>query len=237
MKQFPQLFKQLPTLTAIAALLFLTACARTQISSERSTSSKIPKPGVIVVHDFSVSPDQVALDHTIGLRLQELVGTQTDSVERLKLAQKIASLVATNVVTDLKKLGYESVVASPDYRPPTGSLTVEGQFFSIDQGNQRRRMIIGFGAGASEVRVLVQAFENSPTGPQLVEDFYATVQSSRRPGLGPMGGAGATAVSKATSGTLSLLGGGNAQSVEADARHLADSITQELKGFFSKQGW
>ena len=228
--------KQLLTLTALAALLFLSACARTHVSSERSTSSSLPRPSVIVVHNFSVSPDQVALDHTIGLRLQELVGAQTDASERLKLAQKIASVVTTNVVNDLKKLGYESIVASADYRPPTGSLTVEGQFFSIDQGSQRRRMIIGFGMGASQVRVLVQAFENTATGPQLVEDFYATVESSRRPGLGPMAGAGAAVIGKATSGALGVLGG-NEQSVEADARHLADSITQELRGFFSKQGW
>jgi len=128
------------------------------------------------------------------------------------------------------------VVASPDFRPPTESLTVEGQFFSIDQGSQRRRLIIGFGMGASEVRVLVQAFENRPAGPELVEDFYATVKSSRRPGMGPMAGAGAAVIGKATSGTLSMLGG-NEQSVEADARHLADSITAELKKFFSRQGW
>ena len=119
---------------------------------------------------------------------------------------------------------------------PAGSLTVEGQFFSIDQGSQRRRMIIGFGMGASQVRVLVQAFENTATGPQLVEDFYATVESSLRPGLGPMAGAGAAVIGKATSGALGVLGG-NEQSVEADARHLANSITQELKGFFAKQGW
>jgi hypothetical protein len=118
MKRLPQLLKQLPTLAALASLLFLTACARTQISSERSTSSRIPKPGVIVVHDFSVSPDQVALDHTIGMRLQELVGAQTDASDRLKLAQKIASLVATNVVTDLKKHGNETVDGKADNRPP-----------------------------------------------------------------------------------------------------------------------
>ena len=206
--------KHLPALAALVALLFLSACARTHVSSERSTSSSLPKPSVIVVHNFSVSPDQVALDHTIGLRLQELVGAQTDESERLKLAQKIASVVTTNVVNDLKKLGYESIVASADYRPPAGSLTVEGQFFSIDQGSQRRRMIIGFGMGASQVRVLVQAFENTATGPQLVEDFYATVESSRRPGLGPMAGAGAAVVGKATSGALGVLGG-NEQSVEA----------------------
>src|SRR5262245_15941177 len=123
MKRLPQLLQQLPTIMAVTALLCLTACARTKISSERSTSSSIPKPSVIVVHDCSVSPNQVALDHTIGLRLQEMVGTQTDANERLKLAQKIASVVATNVVNDHRKLGYESIVASADYRPPTGSLT------------------------------------------------------------------------------------------------------------------
>jgi len=51
-----------------------------------------------------------------------------------------------------------------------------------------------------------------------------------------MAGAGAAVIGKATSSALGVLGG-NEQSVEADARHLADSITQELKGFFSKQGW
>jgi len=173
--------KELPTFVALVGLLFLSACARTHIASERSTSSALPKPGLIVVHDFSVSPDQVALDHTIGLRLQELAGTQTDTGERLKLAQKIASLVATNVANDLRKLGYESVVASADYRPPTGSLTVEGLFFSIDQGSQRRRMIIGFGMARAKC---ASSFKRSRTRP-AAHNWLQTFMRPSRVHVGP----------------------------------------------------
>ena len=35
------------------------------------------------------------------------------------------------------------------------SFRIEGQFVSIDQGNRTRRLVIGLGAGASEVRTLV----------------------------------------------------------------------------------
>jgi Domain of unknown function (DUF4410) len=230
----------LRTFALLTSLLFFTSCARTKITRVSSTSETLPKPGMVIVHDFSVSPDQVALDHTIGLRLQELIGSETDAKERLRVAQKIASLVSSNVVQDLCKLGYHAVAASAAPTPTIPSLTIEGQFFSIDQGNKRLRMIIGFGLGASEVRVLVQAFDNTQDGPQLVEDFYATVKSSRRPGAGPMAGTGAlvvnAAVSGATSGTLSVPGV-NTQSVEADARHLANSISNEIKLFFTRQGW
>ena len=101
-------------------------------------------------------------------------------------------------------------------------------------------MIIGFGLGASEVRALVQAFENTDSGRRLVEDFYATVKSSARPGMGPKAGAGAvvssSAVGAATGGALSMIGA-NGQTVEADARHLADQISEELKKLFARQGW
>lgn len=222
---------------ALAALLFLPACARTRITPAESTHNRLPAPAVIRVRDFSVSPDQVTLDHTIGLRLQELAGEQTDAGERLRLAQAIAGLVTTNVVQDLRKRGYNAVASAPDdAAPAAGTLTVEGQFFSIDQGSERRRMIIGFGVGASEVRVLVQAFETTPQGPELVDDFYATVKSSPRPGAGPVGGASAVVARKTAGGVLGLLGA-NQQSVEADARRLADSISRELQSFFARQGW
>jgi hypothetical protein len=55
-----------------------------------------------------------------------------------------------------------------------------------------------------------------------------------------MAGTGAlvvnAAVSAGTSGALSLLGV-NAQTVPADARHLADSISKEIRRVFAEQGW
>jgi hypothetical protein len=99
-------------------------------------------------------------------------------------------------------------------------------------------MIIGFGMGASEVRVLVQAYEITGQGRQLVDDFYVTTMSSRRPGMGPMGGGGAVAgnaVAGLALSSTSMLVGARAQTV--DAKNLADRVSVELEAFFSRQGW
>ncbi len=101
-------------------------------------------------------------------------------------------------------------------------------------------MVVGFGAGASELRTLVQVFETTNEGRRLVEDFYATVKSSRKPGLGPMAGVGAAAGRAATSAVVSTGVGvatAHSQTVEGDAKNAADEITKTLKKFFVEQGW
>ena len=109
-----------------------------------------------------------------------------------------------------------------------------------DQGNRLRRVVVGFGAGASEVRTLVQVFETTSDGRRLVEDFYATVKSSRKPGFGPMAGVGAAAGHAVTSAAVSTgvgIATAHSQTVEGDAKNTADEITKVLKKFFVEQGW
>ena len=93
---------------------------------------------------------------------------------------------------------------------------------TVDQGNRLRRAVVGFGAGASEVRTIVQVFETTNDGRRLVEDFYTTVKSSRKPGFGPMAGAGAAAGTAATSVAVSAgvgLATAHSQTVEGDAKN------------------
>jgi hypothetical protein len=101
-------------------------------------------------------------------------------------------------------------------------------------------MVIGFGAGASEVRTLVQIYETTADGRRLVEDFYATVKSSRKPGMGPMAGVGAASGMAAESAAVSTgvgIATARSQTVEGDAKHTADEIAQQLKKFFVEQRW
>ena len=67
-------------------------------------------------------------------------------------------------------------------------MSIEGQFLTIDEGNRARRLVIGFGAGASHVRIAVQMLETIAGQHRLVEDFYTNASSSRKPGFGPMAG-------------------------------------------------
>jgi hypothetical protein len=119
-------------------------------------------------------------------------------------------------------------------------LSVEGQILSINEGNKTRRLILGFGAGASEVRTLTQVYEVTGGAHRLVDDFYTTAKSSRKPGFGPMGGAGAAAgraaTSAAVSGGLGLVTE-RSQTAEADAQHAAREIAKQLAKFFVEQRW
>lgn len=222
------------------ALAGLAGCARTSVENVNVKALGLPRPQLIIVHDFGVSPSAVALDTAIGSRILDAVKGNPEADEHLKIGQEVARVVTNNLVVEITKLGIPAVEAAKATPVAGPSLSIEGQFVTVDQGNRLRRAVVGFGAGASEVRTLVQVFETTNDGRRLVEDFYATVKSSRKPGFGPMAGAGAAAGRAATSVAVSAgvgLATAHSQTVEGDAKNTADEIAKVLKKFFAEQGW
>ena len=224
----------------VLALVSFAACARTSVQDVNVQAVGLPRPSLIVVHDFAVSADAVVPDQAIGSRIIDMVKDTPSGEQSLKISNDVARIVTNNLVQEVSKLGIPAVAAT-NATPVAGpSLSIEGQFLTVDEGNRLRRMIIGFGAGASEVRTLVQVFETTNEGRRLVEDFYTTVKSSRKPGTGPMVGVGAAAGTAASAAAVST-GVGIAtefsQTVEGDARHAAEEITKMLKKLFVEQGW
>jgi Domain of unknown function (DUF4410) len=222
------------------ALGGLHGCARTSVEQVPVQTTGLPKPQLIVVHDFAVSATDVALDRGLVARFRQAVSLTPQEEQRLKVEQEVSRVLTTHLVKELGSLGIPVQPASgaPPIAGPT--LSIEGQILSIDEGNRTQRMVIGFGAGASEVRSLVQVYETTPEGRRIVEDFYATVKSSRKPGMGPMTGVGAATGRAATSAAV---GGGTTllterqQTVEGDAANMAKEIRKTLEQFFVRQGW
>jgi hypothetical protein len=200
----------------------------------------LPRPQLIVVHDFGVTAAAVALDSAIGARALEAVKGEPEVQAHIKIGDEVAKVLTENLVKEIGKLGIPTVAAAKAAPVAGPSLQIEGQFLTVDQGNRLRRAVIGFGAGASEVRTMVQVFETTNEGRRLVEDFYTTAKSSRKPGFGPMAGAGAAIGTAATSAAVS--GGvgiatAHSQTVEGDAKNTAEEIVKELRKFFAEQGW
>jgi Domain of unknown function (DUF4410) len=170
------------------ALAVMTACARVSTEDVMMRGPGLPKPERIIVHDYQVSPSGVQLDSGVGSRLERLVKGTPEEQEQLKLEQPVARIGTKTLVEEIRKLGLraEPAAAASPVEGPT--LSIEGQILSINEGNKTRRLIIGFGAGASEVRTLTQVYETTGGEYRLVDDFYTTAKSSRKPGVGPMGG-------------------------------------------------
>lgn len=217
----------------------MTGCTRVESGYEYS-GSRLPRPDLIVVHDFAVAPDEVRLAQGLAARLEEMVDAQPRSQQELEVGRQVADALAAHLVSEIRDLGLPAERASG--ASPSGDvLAIDGQFVSVDQGNRTRRMVIGFGAGESDVIVNVQLYSETAQDQQLLDEFQVEGDSGYKPGMGPMAGAGAAAgrlvTVAATSAGLSATSEALSDTVVADADRAAKGIAKQLAVFFAQEGW
>jgi hypothetical protein len=70
-------------------------------------------------------------------------------------AKKIVDLMAKSLVEDLQKAGYKAERLMPGDAQPATDALVTGVFTEVDEGNRRRRAIIGFGSGEAKMDLYV----------------------------------------------------------------------------------
>ena len=228
---------------AVAAmgLTAMAGCARVSTEHVQRTSDRLAKPVLILVHDYRVSPDEVQLDSALSSRIKRAVKGTPKTEDQLKVEQEVSRTLTTTLVDEIRKLGIPAEPARMGAPVAGPTLSIEGQIVSINEGNKAERLVIGLGSGASEVGTLTQVYEaRSGDGDRLIEDFYTTTKSSRKPGFGPMAGFGALAGMAASQAAVA--GGVGAatalsQTVEADVKHGAKQIAKELAKLFVEQGW
>jgi hypothetical protein len=152
--------------TLIGAPGLSAAC--TQGSSQIEASAPLPRPQVVVLQNFAVAPDEVQFDPGISGTIGETMG---------------AKQLPPGPAKAQRGVGLPPSV-------PTG-LVITGQFVSIDQGNQTKRVKLGVGASRSDVRV--QVVDVSPRGRTPADEIEVDAKSGFTPGMAETMGAGALA--------------------------------------------
>src|SRR5262249_44698231 len=94
------------------AVVSIAACARTSVDYVSSRAIGLPKPQLIVVHDFGVSAGDVALDSGVGARLKLMMRETPAAEEELKIGREVARIVTENLVKEIGKLGLPAVPAA-----------------------------------------------------------------------------------------------------------------------------
>jgi Domain of unknown function (DUF4410) len=118
---------------------------------------------------------------------------------------------------------------------------VDGQFTDINEGNRLRRLVIGFGAGASTLDTSVQLFQRTGESSSQVLGFTTHADSGKMPGAAVTGPAGAAAGGSAAAivGTNAAVGG--AKTYTSSAGFLADKtstqIVDSITQYFAQHGW
>ncbi|MCH8891456.1 MAG: DUF4410 domain-containing protein [Myxococcales bacterium] len=148
--------RSIASLTPITGILIsgLTAvgmgCASAGVTSvvRPSDGSMLQRPGVLLVYDFAVAANDVMID-TLGA---QFMSEGEKLTEKEQTARATANAFSVALVEQLRNDGINAQRAERGDIPPLHALVLKGQFITIDEGSRAKRMVIGFGAGSSELR-------------------------------------------------------------------------------------
>jgi hypothetical protein len=232
------------TALELLAALLIVACASATITPEKvAQPANLVRPTRIVVCDFAVSPTEVTLNQSIVHRTFRAVqSNEATDKSRLEAAHAVAHDLADALVKDLQDLGF-AVEKLPRGTPVSGNvLIVDGQFLNVDEGNRLRRVVIGFGAGASKLDTRVQVYQVSGGTPRRVLEFETQVESAKMPGAAVTMGAGAVATGAVSAGSAAAAAGmagvkAHQSRMGALTDKTAEEITAYLSQYLAKQGW
>jgi hypothetical protein len=191
---------------------------------------------MIVVYDFAVTPAEVKLDQGIMQKTLRDSSSRAVSKEETVLGHAIADKLSEDLVAELRKAGIAATRAGLQVYPSATTLVLTGEFINIDEGDQTKRIWIGFGLGGTELQTRVQLIQ----GGQLVAEGETKTRSSLKPGMLVSGGLAAGAES-----VVPLIVGGTAHTVsetvrgtiEADAARTAEQVVERVKKAYQERGW
>lgn len=227
----------------LAGALFASGCA--SAAPALQTNGPLPPlhADVIYVYAFDAAPDQVQLDNTgMMQKLKTMAGGESPAQQQQQSALQTREHLADQLVSELQKMGLPAVRIDGPAPADRNALIVEGRIDTMDAGSRRRRMLIGLGAGKSEVGATVAVlFQPANGAPQPLFSFEEKADSGHMPGMAETAGVGAAAGHVATSAVVSggLHGASEAthDTLSADAGKLARSIAKQLAQVSTQNGW
>ncbi len=228
-------------LVSLLGLAVLVGCASSDVTARRQApgSQDVAKPQRIIVHNFAGTPADLPPDSAIATHYARR--SQPQTAKEIEIGRMLGAQVAAELVTEILNMGMPAERAGGGPPAQPGDHILRGEFVSIDEGSRLKRMLIGFGAGAAELKTLVEAYEVTTTGLRPLGSAEVTAGGGKMSGMlvPVLGGAAAGAAGRAAiiSGSLNVVQEMGPESLRAAAKRTAKEIAKVLKDVFRKRGW
>ena len=228
-------------LALLMGLFFLVGCASSGVEKKETTAAgeDMVKPNRIVIGEFTATPDRIPDRAEIAAYFEDR--EEAPSAEEIALGHALGDQVAQDLVSKLNEMGIPAVreeTAGP--LAPSDAL-LEGYFVTIDEGDRLQRMLIGFGAGAAELRTLVEVYQMTDSGLTNLGFAEVEAEGGMLPGmLVPIGAGAATgnllrgAVVGGAVATVKEIG---PETIEAAAERTAQEIAEAIEEAYEERGW
>jgi Domain of unknown function (DUF4410) len=129
------------------------------VSQEDLPSLPPGRPAIVYVQDFKVEKESSGSDQqTLGGGRARALIAQAKSATGMQSGQ-VVDLMSSSLVSDLNRGGVKAQrLGTGEPRPKNGWL-VRGVFTEVDQGSRVLRAEVGFGAGSTDLAVLVNVVD------------------------------------------------------------------------------
>jgi hypothetical protein len=218
-----------------AAEKLLAGRAKVETIQNYNGPGPLPKPDEIVLYDFAVPSDVVTMDESMAARLRRrhlaMLGMDSDSSPEA-VAQQIQKSFSKALIKELQKDSVPAERAGDADGTAQNSLIVRGEFTAVNEGNKSKRVMIGFGRGASDVQAHVTV--SLTTGTQLImlSEFNLKSVSGKKPGAAATMGVGSPGAAVA-GGSV----GDRKATVQADASRMATAVAEQIETLMVAQKW
>jgi hypothetical protein len=232
-------FKRVATFSSLIIITLLTACASTKVSDRETLySGQLPRPNQIIVYDFVTTPEGVQPDS--ALAMQNVAPSIPPSPQQTELDRQLGMQIAVELAQEIRNMGLPGVRATQT-TPQVNDIMLRGYLLTVDKGSAAERVALGLGAGASDLKTLIEGYQMTPHGPRKLGQGDVNAGGSKTPGA---------AVGLATllithnpvglvvsSGVKAYGEASGSATIEGRAKATAKEIGEQLKIRFEQQGW
>lgn len=227
-------------LFSVAVVALLAGCASTTISNRQQlVTGPIPRPAHIWVHDFTATAADLPADS--ALAGQPDVDTTPQTAEQIEAGRQLGAQIAAQLVEQIRAMGLPAEQTATEPPLQVNDLLIRGYLISVQEGDATKRVVIGFGQGASELKTAVEGFQMTANGLRKIGSGNLDAGGNKSPGaaLGVIG-----LIATANPAGLIISGGmhvyaekSGSSTVEGRAKQTAKEIAEVLKKRFQGQGW
>ena len=227
-------------LLCLAALLVIAGCASTKVTErDEMVTGQIPRPNTIWVHNFAATPADVPDES--ALAGQDIEHSTPQTAKEIATGRQLGAEIAAQLVEQINGMGMPAELASPGTTPQINDIVIKGYLISFNEGSEAKRIAIGFGSGASDLKVAAEGFQMTAQGLRKIGSGTTDSGGGKAPGA-DLGVVGLLATHNPAgliiSTGMKVYGEESGSSkVEGRAKQTAKEIADVLKKRFQEQGW
>jgi hypothetical protein len=222
------------------ALLVIAGCASTKVASrDQLVYGQLPRPNTIWVYDFAATPADVQDYSAFAEQYSEPSAPQTG--KEIETGRQLGDEIAAQLVERIRAMGMPAARALPGTKPQINDIVIRGYLITYNKGSATKRFMIGFGSGASDLKVAVEGFQMTAQGLRKLGSGTTASTSGETPG--------------ADLGVLSLIATQNPaglivssgmkiyeqesgeSTIQGRAKQTAKEIADVMKTRFQQEGW